>query len=274
MPGRNQHTIPEFYLRPFLSPGLVYRRGQPSPLSVKNPRHVAAHHDYYGKASELDDLNTKVEGLCAPAFKKLMSKDMDITTSDWENLSFLLANFAIRNPANIDEWRDAQLKVIEEINEILSPQIDGLPSETEIDTTQLEEINKSRDRLLLPGGYREAIPIVAFREVASCIRQMEFVLADAPEGSEFVTTDRPLTLRRIPTGSRVGAGWANRDALGQIALSPSRFLIMLYGNPGRMSGLQVTPEQVEEWNEETILFADQEIYSASESAEAMAWMSS
>ena len=86
------------------------------------------------------------------------------------------------------------------------PQIDALPPETNFDSTQLDEINEFGDILRSPGGYRKAIPVVAFGEIARCIRQMEFVLLDAPEGSQFITSDRPLTLRRFPSGSRVGAG--------------------------------------------------------------------
>lgn len=101
---------------------------------------------------------------------------------------------------------------------------------------------------------------------------MQFFLLDAPTESQFVTSDRPLALRSFPTGSRVGAGWGNRDAVGSIALCPRRFLLMLYGDKVGIFHKQCTPEQVADLNVETIQQAAREVYSQTDYPEAADWM--
>ena len=203
---------------------------------------------------------------------KLISDPTTITAADWVDLGRLFANFALRTPAYIDELRDAELEAFRQINEILDPQIRALPPGTIVDTSQLDEINRSADRLRSARPQIEAEPFIALQSVAKCIQRMQFVLTEAPEGPGFITSDRPLALRRFPSGSRVGAGWGNADAMGQIALSPRHYLLMLYGIPRTISVANATPEQVEEWNEETLCCADREIYSAVEHQGAYDWM--
>ena len=136
----------------------------------------------------------------------------------------------------------------------------------------LNEINRSANRLGSARGQIEAEPFIVLPSVAKCIQRMQFVLTEAPEGSGFITSDRPLALRRFPSGSRVGAGWGNADAMGQIALSPRHYMLMFFGIPRTISVGNATSEQVEEWNEETLICADQEVYGTVEHQGAHDWM--
>lgn len=276
MTSRSQHTIPRFYLRRFLSPGYVYRRGANAPQRTRNPRRVAVRETYYGKRvvgrRSMDEINSMVETTGAPALKKLIYEPAALTSDDWVDLAWLFANLALRTPANINELRGTELEAIRQINKILDAQIRALPSGTVVDTSNLDELNRSADRLRSAHGQLEAEPFIALPAVAKCIQMMQFVLTEASDGSNFITSDRPLALRRFPSGSRVGAGWGNDDAMGQIALSPRHFMLMFYGIPGAVSLGNATPEQVEEWNEETLICADQEVYSAVEHQGAHEWM--
>ncbi len=276
MTSPRQHTIPRFYLNRFLSPGWVYRRGSTSPRRTKNPRDVSVRENYYGRRfpgrSSRDDINSLVEETGAPALKKLIDDPTTITSADWINLAWLFANLALRTPANIDELRAAELEAIRQINEFFDEQMRNLPPDTIVNTSQLEDINRSADLLRSSSGQIEAEPFIALPAVAECIQQMEFFLTTAPEGFSFVTSDRPLALRRFESGSRVGAGWSNEDAVGQIALSPRHFLVMFYRKQGAITLGKATGNQVEAWNEEILYCANQEVYSDVEIREAQEWM--
>ena len=103
MSGRRQHTIPRFYLKDFLKPGFVYRKGTKLPRSVKTPNNVAVNVNFYGAPSDdlevLDKMNTKIEGWAAPVIRKLVDDVTTITYDDWVILSYYIANMYIRTPA-------------------------------------------------------------------------------------------------------------------------------------------------------------------------------
>lgn len=274
--SRRQHTIPQFYLRRFLEPGFVYRRGADAPRAIRTPKDVAVHEDYYGKGHSawvsLDDINSMAEDIGAPAMTLLIDDFTTFTADDWHALSLFMANLAVRTPAFINEVKDTLLAAFSQITELLEPQIAALPPGTNFDSSALDKLNEAGNRLQSPGGHIEAAPFHALADIAHCIRQMEFFLLDAPPECQFVTSDRPLVLRRFPTGSRVGVGWANPDVIGSIALCPNRSLLMLYRDERCINLADLSPEQVANWNVETIGCADKEVYSAVENQEAHDWM--
>lgn len=293
MANRRQHTIPQFYLRQFLSPGWVYRLGADSPRATKNPSGVAVQRDYYGrdKASRetLDKLNSMVESNGAPVFRKLIDNPGTITEGDWVVLSYLFANFAVRTPAVIEEIRATELELVAQANAMARKMTERLIEASlagsdlsefrsepsgDFPTMTLDQMKEHADRLRAEGGHRIAALDIfyALVDIAECIQQMSFWVVESPRNRFFVTSDRSLTLQSRVTGSRVGAGWENSDALGLIALSPSHFLLMCYAKPLGIRSTLATPEQVAGLNLETIKFADQEIYSPFKYYEADDWM--
>lgn len=288
MADRRQHTIPQFYLKKFLSPGWVYRRGKDKPRSPDSTTSVAVHQDYYGRnkaeRKPLDELNKYIESEGAPSYTRLITDIKSITDYDWYVLSFVFANIFVRTPAHIEEWRDAVLKGTDEINTKAEKMIDRLisaslegsdfsefRSETNDEpSTTLKQWNAHAARVKALGGHRIAAYDLfsTLPDIAECIRKMSFKIWEAPNNHFFLTSDRPLVLRSLSTGSRVRAGWENRDALGTIALSPSRFLSMFYYEPSGIYVVKATPEQVAGLNSETIRFAKDEIYSSFECPEA------
>jgi hypothetical protein len=292
MPNRRQHTIPQFYLKQFLSPGWVYRRGEEKPLLHSAPTNVAVHQDYYGRnkaaRKPLDDLNKYIEDKGAPSFTKLIKDIGSITDYDWYVLSFVFANIFVRNPAHIEEWRDTVLEGTDEINakaegmidRLTSASLDGsslfkFHSETNDESfTTLKQLNEHVAKLKAIGGHRfAALDLFStLPDIAECIRQMTFVVWEAPNDHFFLTSDRPLVLQSRKTGSRAHAGWAKPDALGRIAVSPSRFLTMFYYEPSGIYLLEANQTQVAGLNLETIRFAKNEVYSTFEYPEANEWM--
>ena len=232
----------------------------------------------------MDELNKYIESEGAPSYTRLITDIKSITDYDWYVLSFVFANIFVRTPAHIEEWRDAVLKGTDEINTKAEKMIDRLisaslegsdfsefRSETNDEpSTTLKQWNAHAARVKALGGHRIAAYDLfsTLPDIAECIRKMSFKIWEAPNNHFFLTSDRPLVLRSLSTGSRVRAGWENRDALGTIALSPSRFLSMFYYEPSGIYVVKATPEQVAGLNSETIRFAKDEIYSSFECPEA------
>jgi len=292
MADRRQHTIPQFYLKKFVSPGWVYPRGAEKPRFHNSPKGVAVHQDYYGRNTverkTLDDVNKDIENCGAPSFTRLIKDVRTIIDDDWDILPFVFANIFVRTPAHIEEWRDAVLKGTDEINTKAEKMIDRLisaslegsdlsefRSETNDEpSTTLKQWNAHAARVKALGGHRIAAYDLfsTLPDIAECIRKMTFKIWEAPNNHFFLTSDRPLVLRSLSTRSRVRAGWENRDALGTIALSPTRFLSMFYYEPSGIYVVKATPEQVAGLNSETIRFVKNEIYSSFECPEAYDWM--
>jgi hypothetical protein len=292
MADRRQHTIPQFYLKKFLSPGWVYRRGAEEPRLHKNPTNVAVHQDYYGRnkaeRESLDELNKYIESEGSHPYMRLTTDIESISDYDWYVLSFVFANLFVRTPANIEEWRGIMHKATSALNTIAEKMIDRLisaslegrdlsefRSETNNEpSTTLQQWNAHADRVKALGGHRVAAYDLfsTLPDIAECIRQMTFVVWEAPDEHFFLTSDRPLVLQSRKTGSRAKAGWAKPDALGTIAVSPSRFLTMFYHKISGIYLIKATPIQVAGLNFETIRFAVNEIYSSFECPEAYYWM--
>jgi hypothetical protein len=289
--NRRQHSIPQFYLRPFLSPGFVYKQGASAPRRTNHPGNVAVRRDYYGREDEgaisLDAVNRKLEEDGAPALRKLIDDLGNITADDWDNLSWLFANLWMRTPAAIDDMLIDHRQMYREIRAIVEPDArkfeegkldlpqagDFLKYDNSVAMT-LEELREIENALTAKEAYLISATsgFKLLPDVAACIQQMHFLLIQAPEGHYFVTSDRPLTLRSGITDSRVGAGWGNRDALGSIPLCPTTLLMMLYHEDQSISLASATAEQVAYLNRDTMRFASKEVYSCVESPSAHEWM--
>ncbi len=279
-----QHTIPQFYLMPFLSPGWVYKKGELVPKRKGSPKNVAVHPDYYGEdelgENTLDDLNSWIESYGAPIFRQLIEDPSSITESGWIILSYLFANFAVRMPVAIEGLRAMQLEWTQEVNKIArrtgKSQFKFISRELgeESPPTTLDQINDYATRLCAEGGHLVAASDTfgRLRDTAECIVRMSFLALEAPPGLFFVSSDRPLAIESSQSGVPVGAGWGNPDAAGMIALHPSRFLLMYYQDKPSYMQILATADQVELLNLKTINFAYRELYSCFKYAEADDWM--
>lgn len=293
MSNKRQHILPEFYLKTFLTPGLVYRRGKHLPHKVKNPRKVAAKRYYFGKdigqRKTIDRINSNIESRVAPIFKKLIYNPGGITSTDWIALSFLFANFFVRSSATIEEMRTAHLILSDRVNIMSNRMMESLQKSLSegkdissfIDNSPLydgprftlEQMNKEasimrmkKSQVFVADGLYTVIP-----DISACIRKMTFVILGAPEQSFFLTSDRLLSLQSRLTASRQGAGWGNDDALGLISLCPSHALFMLYHNAPTIRSKKATIEEVSLLNRDIIRFAYEEVYSPFAYSDALDW---
>jgi hypothetical protein len=274
-----QHTIPQFYLRPFLTNGWVYRKGAPSPRHTRNPRGTAAQHDYYGADKSVDSFNLLVETESAPAVRRLLQDIDSMTGADIVSLSYLLANLYARTCAAIEELRNVEVYWTRQVNEITrltgEKRFRFVSRElNEESTASLEEINDYATRLIASDGHQLAArdSFLSIPDIAECIRSMSFLIIEAPEESFFVTSDRPLLLRSRFSGSPANVGWRKRDAVGCVALSPDRFLQVFYDKEPCNYQRMARPNEVPSINRQTIMTADLEVYSRFECDEAAEWM--
>ena len=123
MGSQGQHTIPRFYLNRFLNPGWVYRRGALKPRSVREPNKISVRRDYYDRSEvkrhkAIDEINKLAENKGAPALKNLISNYTALTSYDWIALSYLFANFAVRNPAAIDTMKTVSSSAAQQVKEM------------------------------------------------------------------------------------------------------------------------------------------------------------
>jgi hypothetical protein len=273
-----QHIVPQFYLKPFLTNGWVYRKRASAPRRTKNPAGAAAERDYYGSDEAVDHLNSLAEGYGAPAMKKLIYDPDSMKESDYVGISLLFANLYVRTRVAIEELRTMELFWTDQVNEIA--RVTGskrfrLKSReiNEESSTTLEQINEYANGLIANDGHRLAArdSFLAIPDIAECIRNMSFLIIEAPPKSFFVTSDRPLLLRSRSSGSLANVGWKKRDAVGCIALSPGRFLQVFYDKEPLYQRM-AKPNEVPDINRQTIMAADLEVYSKFECDEAAEWM--
>ena len=293
MGKRRQHTIPSFYLKKFLDPGVLYRRGAKSPRHVKTPKDVAVHRDYYGRSSDrfngLDKINDMTETWAAPLLEKLIDDVASITHNEWVILSYYFANIYVRTPA----FQDTMINTFKEMTEQLNKMTEGIkkayekaeaegkdlslfstPTFNNSPGTSVDEWNKWIDKLDQEDGKLDNISLFysLIRDIAECIQKMAFYIFEAPAGLFFITTDRPLVLFSLISGSPYGAGWERKDALAVLALDPKHLLTMCYRGEPAVYHRIPSAEDVHFFNVELMKYAISEVYSKYTYSIALDWM--
>jgi len=293
MRNRRQHTIPYFYLKKFLNSGVVYRRGDKSPRLVKTPKNVAVRIDYYGRSSNefgaLDKLNSATENWAAPILKKLIDDVTSITHSDWVILSYYFANIYVRTPA----FQDSMISTFKEMTRQLNKMAEDMkkayekakaegkdlslfntPSFYDSPRYSIDEWNKWTDKLDQEEGRLDSISVFysLVRDIAEHIQKMAFHIFEAPGGLFFITTDRPLVLFSLISGSSLGAGWGNKDVLGVLPVDPKHLLVMCYRGKPTVYHVVLSAQDVHYWNIELMKYAVNEVYSKYTYGIALDWM--
>jgi hypothetical protein len=293
MGNRRQHTIPHFYLKEFLNSGIVYRRGDKSPRFVTKPKNVAVRIDYYGGPSDdfdvLDKMNSAIENWAAPVLKRLVYDVTAITRSDWIILSYYFANIHVRTPAFQDSMISTYKEMTKQLNKMAEDMkkayekakaegkdlsIFSSPSFDDSPKYSLDEWNKWMEQLDQKEGRLDSISAFysLIKDIAEYIQKMTFHILEAPGGLFFVTTDRPLVLFSLVSGSPLGAGWGNRDALAAMPLDPKHLLVMCYRGKPAVYHKVLSNKDVQFWNIELMKYAVYEVYSKYTYDIALDWM--
>ena len=293
MTNKRQHVVPYFYLKEFF-PGFIYRRGESSPRYTKKAKDISVHKYYYGKPEDdlilpLDKMNSVIESEAAPILARLKEDVTTINQHDWINLSYFFANMQVRNPSYHELLRTTFRHMTDQLIEMTErmkksyekAKTEGkefhLPEESNISGERrysLEEVKKSMKELDAPDGHITIAENLYYhiKNIASYIQKMSLHVIKAADAHFFVTTDTPLVLYSLSSGTPVGAGWANRDAMAMIPIHPEYCLMLAYrGQPSIYSNI-VTPTDTHLWNVNLMKYASDEIYSKYRYDLALDWM--
>lgn len=283
--GKKQHTIPRFYLNQFIHPGWVYPRGSQQPKLVHSAKNVSVKYWFYSPSPDgnLDRINTIIESETAPVLRKLLTTNTPLPDTDRLSFSYFIANLALRVPASIEEMSETMVNAL--------GQVDAMAKKI----TRKMKVKVRENRPYIQAGshkytYKEwkdfleslrqqnkegkaliETTMSTVADLAPVIAHMSWVILIAPNGVFFVTCDRPVVLTDLE-GSRIGAGWANRNAVGTLPLSPSRYLVLYGSPPGKWQYQQASKEAVEDLNSRTIHFAIDAIYSPERYQPAENWL--
>jgi hypothetical protein len=105
------------------------------------------------------------------------------------------------------------------------------------------------------------------------IEEMTFIFLSAHPGAFFVTSDRPVILRRQGR-TTIDEGWKWPDVMAYLALSPSCFLMLRHESEARTGVADAPARFVHALNVQTIGHADNEVYTPFQYGEAEEWMKS
>ncbi|NQT31584.1 MAG: DUF4238 domain-containing protein [Deltaproteobacteria bacterium] len=292
--GKNQHTTPYFYLNRFINPGWVYNLGSPKPKRVQSARSTAVKEFYYSqnmneKDYPLDSINTYIEGYTAPILQELLASEDGLTYGKKQLLSFLITNLYLRVPPTIEETGKAFLSGLEQIDyktkkllekaeikvEKDQPLIKYETGESDSFTWTADEWKKELESMREKSKAGKAMMkenMSIITDLAPVIAKMSWFIIDAPTGTFFITSDRPVYLTNRD-GSRLYAGWGNNNAFGTLPLSPKRYLILSYLYPSdTWAYKQATIKEVEYLNARTVASAKYAVYSPEKYPPAENWL--
>ncbi|MGD9115688.1 MAG: DUF4238 domain-containing protein [Dehalococcoidia bacterium] len=283
--GKHQHMLPRFYLNRFIHPGWVYLRGAKQPKLVHSARNVAVKDWFYSPSpnGDLDQINTRIESETAPILTELLTTKAPLPDDSKFLFAYFIGNLALRVPAYIEEMSGAMVNALEQASGMAKKIIQKMEIEVEENTPYVQlgsrsytykEWNDFLESLRQQNKEGKALietTMTTVAHLAPVIAHMSWVILTAPAGFFFVTCDRPVVLTDLE-GSRKGAGWANRDAVGTLPLSPNRYLVLYGSPPDKWRYEQLSKEGVENFNSRTIQFAVDAIYSPAKYKPAENWL--
>ncbi len=197
----------------------------------------------------------------------------------------------MRNPSYHEMLRNTYRNLTNQLNEMANKIQESIkqakregrefliPKESTIDkeaSFTLEEWNKSMKDIETENGHIKIAEdlYLNVREIASYIQKMSLHIIEASGRSFFITSDTPLVLFSLSSGTPLGAGWANQDAMATISIHPKKCLILVYREtPSIYTGRSIVNTQdVDVWNINLMKYASNEVYSKYEYGHALNWM--
>jgi hypothetical protein len=295
--GKEQHTIPYFYLNQFINPGWVYNLGSPQPKRVQSARSTAVREFYYSQNTDeedypLDSINTYIEGYAAPILRELLMSEDGLTGAKKWIFSHFISNLALRVPPYIEETGEAIINLMEQIDyktkrTLEKLEKDGIKIEKDQPLIKYEtgesdsftwtrngwekELGSMREKSKAGKAMmKENMSIIT--DLAKVIAKMSWFIIDAPAEAFFITSDRPVYLTNRDA-SKLVTGWANHNAFGTLPLSPRRYLILSYLYPSdTWAYKQASIKEAEYLNARTVASAKYAIYSPEKYPPAENWL--
>jgi hypothetical protein len=278
--SKRHHSVPQEHLRRFTGEdGLLYQyqRGDGTVRRV-SPTNAAVESYLYapgdGPDPRADDveafLSEKIEGPAIPALRKLADGDPELSDEERHRVALYIAFQEQRVPAMRDRILDFAKEIAMDLMRT-APYREDFESMCREIGEDPDEVRRGQ-KLLEEGGMTlemsNRLWLSIFLDVsvklASLIVSMRWLIADAPTGFEFVTSDRPvvkvLTDRTVP--STYAGGWLSPSAEATFTLRPERTLVITAeGHQGRA---KLPLEWCEDVNRRTIRSCHRFVFSRSE----------
>lgn len=294
MPPKRQHYVPRSYLSDFTDPKTpegyepylwVYDREEQTPFA-RAPHKLAVRKYYYSfspapaeRDHSVEELLGRVESAALPVLRSLANGTAppDLGDDDRGSLAFFIGMMSVRIPG----FRDSIEGFMADL--MRSVAMAGASDADYFERTMrraLEEAGKpipedieSVRKFVLSGEYEvKADPVVSLQAlismsptVASYAYRCRWRVLRAPNGSRFVTSDRPVVLvstERFPGVFGWSTGWATPWMEATLPLGPDACLLMSLHHPEGEE--QVSAEVVGEVNLRTAAFATEEVYASEE----------
>jgi len=240
-------------------------------------------------------MNTMVEKEGAETFQNFVADPGGLSDDGLKVVSYVIANLWVRSDAVIESMRGTLVDLGDRVTEMGERMMDRLeevieqggditdfPSsprsigDEETPSMSHQEVVESTTRMKMEGGHIDVAHMAAEQTqlVASAIQRMQWVVVEAAPDQEFVTCDRPVTLRKMPSELFTGPAWPMPDALGTLPLSTTRYMVMWHRDGPKILTRQLTADDTLQTNRDTLARASHEAYCKRRSELADSWMKS
>lgn len=139
------------------------------------------HSKYYG---ELDKINTEIENIGTPVYKKLIENPQSMESRDEQIiLAILFSNLFLRNPKNVEKWRKVRTLATEKTIEQLE-----ITSHYDSNASNLLiQWKRECENIKAKGGHHFAVDnnFSALPDIAQCIYKMSFLFLKHRMNSTF-----------------------------------------------------------------------------------------
>jgi hypothetical protein len=283
--ARNHHFVPQCYLKHFTCHGDVSSQlaafdlveGRQFPAT---PRNVCAERDF--NRVELpgqphDILETQLANFDGEVDRALRVVTESRSIQDRRALLVLLnlvSVIAARNPSMRRTMEAAHEQTMHIIGDMLasnrqlfehhmeSAKRDGdVPADTEVSFEQVQEFIRQRQyEVTFPHGFHVVTEMEMQDDVLQTLLARDWVLFRAPAGSQFITSDRPVTLWSRTRG-RAPVGYRTLNAMVVMPISPEHLLMGQFD--GKEGEFDIPREQVATLNQMTATSCARFVYARS-----------
>ena len=264
---KRHHYLPQFYLEGFADRGTlcIYDRVERA-YREQTPRNTAVISHYYSYEGEEGELQTefetalaRVEGEAKPVVEKLAIDRKPISARERQVLSLFIALLRMRVPDFEKEVGELMDTIVKKVNRIVFATEETTQATLKwIEEETGEEVDASPEDLLRfaaeekyeltnPRARSLGLMFSLADDLARIIYELDWIVAFAGPGADFLTTDNPFTIVPPPKHLRIphrGVGIVTPGAEKYVPLTRSSLLGMLAPG-GRLGFLEFSPEQVE-----------------------------
>lgn len=254
MPSKRHHAVPRFYLERFAKDdGLIWLHNVETVTAVRvNPKDAIVEKYLYspevGETPKDDSfekfLAERIEGPAAPCLERLANGE-EISSDERQRIALFIAYQEYRSQHMRDIVRDFVTDIARDFIDVSLQNRDYMKSAFEKMGKPMsdDDLTKMTEAWNSGGVAVEATKIAWLKsskistDTAKMLYKMPWLIAEAPDGVEFLTSDTPvvkvLTDRRVP--DRFAGGWLSPSAESTFALDPRTILIIRPdGNEGRI----------------------------------------